>query len=425
MLLKTGKKKGTEHMNRKEIAESGQKSRQMSRVLLALAVGASLGLGATVADAGKAAGVKRSGPLLPAGAELPVPGGTAKTNMPQPGAKALEALMALPSGGALNGLRGATASTGNPRADLIATPEAWGTKGVPYTTARVAISALGKARSTIEATPVTGFPFRATGKLYFKIKGSTYVCTASLIKKGLLVTAAHCVFNYGKKSRGWFNNFQFVPALYNDGTTQAPYGIYTAQEAFVPTPYYSGTDTCASGADGIVCNNDLAVIVLNVHSTTGKHAGQVVGFYSYGYNGYGFVDKNDTALITQLGYPGAFDNGVQMIRTDSIATYNKRRKWQSVIMGSAQTGGSSGGPWLVNFGTRPVTDSSASLGRESNSNVVVAVTSWGYTSKGPKLQGASPFGQNKEYPAADYGGYGPGNIGYLVNKACTAIPSAC
>ena len=28
-------------------------------------------------------------------------------------------------------------------------------------------------------------------------------CTASLIGKSLLVTAAHCVFSYGKKSGGW------------------------------------------------------------------------------------------------------------------------------------------------------------------------------------------------------------------------------
>ena len=94
-------------------------------------------------------------------------------------------------------------------------------------------------------------------------------------------------------------------------------------------------------------------------------------------------------------------------------------------LGSPMTGGSSGGPWMVNFGTRPTITGSASLGAASSSNIVVGVTSWGYTSVGINVQGASWFGQNAEYPSAAYGTYGAGNIGKLVQDTCTASPAYC
>ena len=73
-------------------------------------------------------------------------------------------------------------------------------------------------------------------------------------------------------------------------------------------------------------------------------------------------------------------------------------------------GGSSGGPWLINFGVRPsLTGTTA--GTAPDENVVVGVTSWGFVSNTPKEQGASPFLS--------------GNIVPLVNSACSAVPAAC
>jgi hypothetical protein len=56
---------------------------------------------------------------------------------------------------------------------------------------------------------------------------------------------------------------------------------------------------------------------------------------------------------------------------------------------------------------------------------VVGVTSYGSTTVGYNRQGASFFGQNAQYPAASYGSYGGGNIGFLVQATCTANPSYC
>lgn len=90
------------------------------------------------------------------------------------------------------------------------------------------------------------------------------------------------------------------------------------------------------------------------------------------------------------------------------------------------TGGSSGGPWLVNFGTRPNVSYPGNLGNASDSNIVVGVTGWGYTGlPGVNVLGSSFFGQNYEYPLADYRGYGAGNIGAVMPDVCTVYVSSC
>ena len=76
----------------------------------------------------------------------------------------------------------------------------------------------------------------------------------------------------------------------------------------------------------------------------------------------------------------------------------------------------------MNFGAKPKLGSGASLGSAATLNVVVGTTSWGYTTVGANTQGASWFGQNKQYSSAsnkDSHGIerGAGNIGALVREA--------
>ena len=69
-------------------------------------------------------------------------------------------------------------------------PPDFGTSNHPFTTVRADLSGLNTN---------TAYPYRAAGKLFFKIGASSYLCSASLIKPGIVVTAAHCVANYGQK----------------------------------------------------------------------------------------------------------------------------------------------------------------------------------------------------------------------------------
>jgi V8-like Glu-specific endopeptidase len=213
------------------------------------------------------------------------------------------------------------------------------------------------------------------------------------------VTAAHCVANYGQKQ--FYSGWTFVPA-YNNGS--APYGSWTAASATVPTAYYDGTDNCAQY--GVICPDDVAVITLNPQS--GRYAGYYAGWFAYGWNGYGY-NASSQALISQLGYPVALDGGLLMQRNDSQGFVSSSFS-NNTIIGSLMTGGSSGGPWLVNLGTPPSL-SGTSFGSAATHDVVVGVTSWGYNDTSVKQQGAAPFTS--------------GNIVNLVNTVCTAAPAAC
>lgn len=302
----------------------------------------------------------------------------------------------------------------------------------PYATARVAVTGAAYNSVGTARVPVASRPYRYTGKLYMRFGSSWFVCTASMIKKGIALTAAHCVHNYGQRGNGWADEVRFYPANFVAGG--GPWGYYWARSWRIPGPYWAGTDTCQSGAIGIVCNNDIATVVLAPKN--GMYPGHTLGGWNgYGWNGFSYVaspamGNYTVAAITQFGYPVAFDGGYQMQRNDSFGKYiamtgANGKQLRNTQLGSAMTGGSSGGPWLVNFGTRPSVSSAASLGNYSNSNIIVGVTSWGYTAVGVNVQGASWFGQNAEFPGANYGGRGAGNIGKLVYDTCIAFAAHC
>jgi hypothetical protein len=58
----------------------------------------------------------------------------------------------------------------------------------------------------------------------------------------------------------------------------------------------------------------------------------------------------------------------------------------NVEYGSDAEGGSSGGPWIQNF---QVLQTGGGTGSNTGSNRVVGITSYGYTPRDPKVQGAS------------------------------------
>lgn len=268
-------------------------------------------------------------------------------------------------------------------------PQEYGTSAHVFTTSRVDLS--GRSESA-------KYPYRATGKLYFNIGASTYMCSASLIKKGVILTAAHCVANYGQKQ--FYTNWQYIPALYN-GTR--PYGTWSTSVAWVMSNYYNGTDSCYQ--TGVICRNDVAV--LRVVPQSGVYPGTYTGWLGYGYNGWGF--SGGKAQISQLGYPASHDSGLLMQRTDSqgfVSTMVSNTVW-----GSRQTGGSSGGPEVLNLGPGAVLSGGISYGTAPNRNIAVGVTSWGYTNQAVKQQGASAFTSS--------------NIVPLVNAACAGSFAGC
>jgi hypothetical protein len=306
-----------------------------------------------------------------------------------------------------------TANNGTPGAATSSSPSpsSYGSSQVPYSTSRV----LGGTNN-----PAQAGPYRRSGKLYMAFGGTTYnsTCSASMIGKSLLITAAHCVHEYGTRSAGFARKVKFVPAKDN---ANEPDLFYESTQYLIPASYFNGTDTCTQR--GIVCNNDIALVALG-NNSQGEQAGNRVGWYTYGWNGYSYAIPGASfqsvfgnklfASLTQLGYPGSFDSGNKMQINTGFGAFASSGNLKNTWLASAMTPGSSGGPWLVNFG-----DSAAggTYGSANVRNVVVGVTSWLYTGT-EQVMGSSWFGQNKEFPGSAYGTRGAGNIGKLVYDAC-------
>lgn len=290
-----------------------------------------------------------------------------------------------------------------PRPNSAAIPLDFGTANLPFSTAR---ADLDPAQTNEQ------YPYLAAGKLFFKIGAQDFICSASLIKKGLVVTAAHCVTKFG--SKGYYSDWQFAPGFRAvtapvPGPISAPYGIWTVAQAFVLTSYFDGSDSCQQ--TGVVCRNDIAILALNPQKdASGKsyYAGSNTGWFAFGWDRTGFTSQKITH-VTQIGYPGCLDDGGMMERNDAQGATDSAHSDNTVI-GSLMCGGSSGGPWLVNFGIRPSL-TGTSLGSAPVENQIVGVTSWGSTDNAVKWMGASPFLSS--------------NVVVLVNNACKAYPEAC
>lgn len=251
------------------------------------------------------------------------------------------------------------------------TPASFGTANLDFARSRITPQTANKAA-----------PYKAVGKLYFTIPGSgDFQCSASTIANRLIATAAHCMYGSGV---GFYTNWAFIPGF--DGSkstlaTQRPFGTWTWSRGQI-------SQTWINTGGSLPNNGDFGILELADQSFGGA---PLAVWKKSGKLGVEIGHLFDTA-VTMLGYPCNFDSCNIMQRVDSsdhrpgsAATGNNAYEY-----GSDMTGGSSGGPWVENFGTGP-----APTGGWTTRNAVVAVTSYGYTDPAVLVQGASQF--NSEF----------------------------
>jgi hypothetical protein len=306
-----------------------------------------------------------------------------------------------------NGGAAPTSASGDTRA--------FGSFGIPFAEGRV-MEGTSNAYGN-ENYLSTTFPYSAVGKLTF----NGGYCSAAVIRRGIIVTAAHCIQLFGSHT-GLFGGWRFIPATWgpSNGPTYQyqPYGIWTWKGVVRPGPWAAGTDI----GSGSARDNDIAVIALD--KLFGDFIGDIVGQLGYGWNNYSFKASEKTgnlqiAATTTLGYPALLDTGNMMQRADgptfTTIIVGAHQLWQ----GNNFTSGADGGPWVVNFSARdPVFSGGASAGT-APIMAIIGATSW--HSSDPNVikdSYASQFRQNTAYPLADYGGYGAGNIGSLLRTLC-------
>ena len=235
----------------------------------------------------------------------------------------------------------------------------------------------------------TIYPLRATGKLFFSVPGGTAVCSASVLRMRIVITAGHCVHAGSGGTGGFFRNFLFVPAFRNGA---APFGTFTARAVGTTAQWSTGGGAVPNAADfGMLEINDRA---------GGVRIGNITG--TYGFQTVSLL-RNHT---TKLGYPCNLDNCQQMQRVDSRNI--RPTSPNNVEYGSNARGGSSGGPWLMNFGSQPVGGLPF-----AQTNRIVGVTSYGYVATVPQVQGSS-------IPDSRAGGFIP-----LLNAICALRAGNC
>ena len=296
-------------------------------------------------------------PIAPAGTQTKGPsagGGGAKPSVTLP---ASESKVLIPQQMLAQAQAMAAASE-----DMESVPSATSSFGAHFTTSRV-----------FPDTNTLAYPTRTAGKLFFTEQGvGNFVCSASVLRPRIVVTAGHCVTKPSPNPalRHFFTNWLFVPA-YNNGS--APFGTWTPSGEWITNTWYF--------SDGSVPNaQDVGILIIADHrSALGApiKIGNVTGWLGWEIN----VLSNDN--VTMLGYPCNLDSCLKMQYTGARAFESGGNN--TTIYGSAMRGGASGGPWIQDFGVQPAGAPPVAFG----GNILVGVTSYGPISTVPEYLGAS------------------------------------
>ena len=252
------------------------------------------------------------------------------------------------------------------------TPEATSSFGAFFTTLRVFPDAA-----------TTTYPYRTVGQLFFTDPrtGGNFVCSASVLRLRVLVMAGHCVAHGSPtpSDRYFYSKFLFVPS---EKSGSAPNGVWTWSFVTTTNDWFN---------DGSVPNQQDVGMLVMVDQRLGGGGpfkiGQITGFLGYRYCTSTNCSNPPLAHnnLTMIGYPCNLDNCARMEQTNAQNfAFGGSNTW---IYGSVMRGGSSGGPWIQDFGVAP----SGAPGGLLGNNFVTAVTSYGPVATSPKYLGASAF----------------------------------
>jgi hypothetical protein len=195
-----------------------------------------------------------------------------------------------------------------------------------------------------------------TGKVLFTMAGVDYVCSGSVAQDAntttsLILTAGHCV--YDETGGAFATNWMFVPDYENGGAIitnpdgshsftcdTAPYGCWTASALVTTTAWANGGGSLAG------FNNDYAFAVVGPGGKTdeSRQLDAVVGDNAIAF------DVSHPTQVYSFGYPQASPyDGQKLIYCAGNDVADTWGGTTDFGLNCNMTGGSSGGPWFVNF----------------------------------------------------------------------------
>ncbi|WP_049568894.1 trypsin-like serine peptidase [Nonomuraea sp. SBT364] len=211
-----------------------------------------------------------------------------------------------------------------------ATSAAEPTKGTPWTAPPTGASGVQLRQAPNSGgRPWTGdgVVTKATGRVFFTTQGRNASCSGSAVtsdNKSVVLTAGHCV----KMGGAFHTNWVFVPG-YDAG--QRPFGTWAATRLLTTQEWNSGEDI----------NFDVAAAV--VAPLEGRSLTDVVGGQGVAFN------QPRRRQMYAFGYPAAAPyDGSELVYCSGRA-FDDFLLSRDLGLTCDMTGGSSGGPWMLNF----------------------------------------------------------------------------
>jgi V8-like Glu-specific endopeptidase len=183
------------------------------------------------------------------------------------------------------------------------------------------------------------FPVSTVAKVFFTNNGGNYVCSGATIYTNIVNTAGHCVAN--TDGTHVFDSSALVCPSYNAG-------VNPAQGCWAATNFWTTTVWLNTGS----FEYDMGMIITSTCGTV--HCNSIAA--STGYLGYAYgqgYDQDQTAF----GYPQAspFDGNYIVVCNSQFGYQdsdgNNQGGPNSAAIGCDTTGGTSGGPWIIRFGS--------------------------------------------------------------------------
>ncbi|MFI6734257.1 trypsin-like serine peptidase [Nonomuraea sp. NPDC050451] len=217
-------------------------------------------------------------------------------------------------------------------------------EGTPWTAPPTGATRAGvelqAARSSGQPWTGSGAVVKTTGRIFFTTQGRNASCSGSAVtsaNKSVVLTAGHCV-----KLNGTFHtNWVFVPG-YNSGNR--PFGTWAATKLLTTQQWNASEDI----------NFDVAAAV--VAPLEGKTLVDVVGGQGVAFN------QGRRQQMYAFGYPAAAPYDGSKLIYCSGRTFDDFLVSEDHGLTCNMTGGSSGGPWMLNF------NESTGLGTQNSVN---------------------------------------------------------
>ena len=196
-----------------------------------------------------------------------------------------------------------------------------------------------------------GLALAATGKVFFSVGASRYVCSGSVVQesdasRSVVLTAGHCI--YDNATQAFVTNFMFYPdydSNPNQNCALTTYGCWTATALVGHYGFTSQT-----GFTNQATNYDWGFAVMGAGGKNGtSQLDTTVGAFPLAVSG--FTAAGDQAYA--FGYPAAapYAGADLTYCSGAIAQDSSNNNSTWGLTTCTMTGGASGGPWMSGFGT--------------------------------------------------------------------------